>query len=313
MSEWYVSLFGLAGIVYALKLVTCTLFKIFYPYKLAVPKNLHQLAGANWAVITGSTDGIGKAYAFELAKRGFNLVLVSRNDEKLKATAKEISYPVEVKTIAFDFTNTDVTIYEDKLIKHLQGIEIGILVNNVGCSYDYPERLDLVAGGLPRLRDVCITNTLPIVLLSAFVLKQMAERKSGILIIIASAAAFQHVYNWGAYSASKKFVVWLSQILCKEYMGTGVTIQTVCPMMVATKMSRLRQSLMVPSAEVFARDALNTVGHISETSGYFWHEVQISYLFGLAPNFIFDLFAKRNAEMTKKKALRKLKEVEKLD
>lgn len=53
----------------------------------------------------------------------------------------------------------------------------------------------------------------------------------------------------------------------KEYAGTGVHIQTVYPMMVATKMSRLRQSLMVPEAGDFAREALNTVGHVSETSG----------------------------------------------
>ena len=43
-----------------------------------------------WAVVTGATDGIGKAIAFELASRGFNIVLVSRNAEKLNATAKEI-------------------------------------------------------------------------------------------------------------------------------------------------------------------------------------------------------------------------------
>jgi short-subunit dehydrogenase len=77
------------------------------------------------------------------------------------------------------------------------------LVNNVGCSYEYPERLDLVEGGLKRLSDVCITNILPIVLLSAFVLKAMVIRKHGIVINIASAAAYQPVRNWGVYSASK--------------------------------------------------------------------------------------------------------------
>jgi 17beta-estradiol 17-dehydrogenase / very-long-chain 3-oxoacyl-CoA reductase len=44
----------------------------------------------SWAVVTGSTDGIGKAFAMELASRGFNLVLISRNIDKLNATAKEL-------------------------------------------------------------------------------------------------------------------------------------------------------------------------------------------------------------------------------
>jgi 17beta-estradiol 17-dehydrogenase / very-long-chain 3-oxoacyl-CoA reductase len=46
--------------------------------------------GSVWAVVTGATDGIGKAIAFELASRGFNIVLVSRSSDKLNATAKEI-------------------------------------------------------------------------------------------------------------------------------------------------------------------------------------------------------------------------------
>lgn len=170
-------------------------------------------------MVTGSTDGIGKAYAKELAKRDFYLVLIARNEEKLKNVAKEIQevYPVEVRTLVFDFTCTDAKEYEEKLFKPLRDLEIGVLgkclleyltqkllsVNNVGCSYEYPERLDLVDGGIERLFNVCITNTLPVVLLSASILGQMVKRKGGIVINLASSAAYQTVYNWAVYSASK--------------------------------------------------------------------------------------------------------------
>jgi len=63
--------------------------------------------GSSWAVITGSTDGIGKAIALELASRGFNIALVSRNADKLNNTAKEIKDKykgVQTRQIAFDFT-----------------------------------------------------------------------------------------------------------------------------------------------------------------------------------------------------------------
>merc|ERR1712055_1211902 len=55
-----------------------------------------------WAVVTGATDGIGKGFSVELAKQGMNIVLVSRNMEKLKVVAKEIEEMSEVKTKVVD-------------------------------------------------------------------------------------------------------------------------------------------------------------------------------------------------------------------
>ncbi|KAI6190499.1 17beta-hydroxysteroid dehydrogenase [Aphelenchoides bicaudatus] len=311
MSELWLKAVGFAGSAYVVQWIFFTLFRILYPYKLAAPKNLKKLAGAEWAVVTGSTDGIGKAYAIELAKRGFKLILVARNEEKLKSVAAEIQgiHSTEIRTIVFDFTCTDVSTYEEQLLEHLREVEVGVLgkclnsINNVGCSYDFPERMDQV--GLELLSKVCITNTLPVVLMSSFLLGQMAKRRSGIVINLSSSAALQYVYNWAGYSASKKFVMWLSQVLRKEFAGTGITIQTVVPMMVATKMSRLRRSLLVPNAEDFAREALNSVGHVNETTGFFWHEIQITYLFKICPDWFFDIVARRNAKFVKQKALQK--------
>lgn len=57
----------------------------------------------NWAAITGSSDGIGKAYAMELARNGINVVLIARNEDKLKAVAKEISVLIEEAISEFYF------------------------------------------------------------------------------------------------------------------------------------------------------------------------------------------------------------------
>ena len=69
---------------------------------LRPPKNLKEYG--SWAIITGSTDGIGKAMAFELASKGLNLLLVGRNPLKLEATSKEIRdrLDVEVKFVVID-------------------------------------------------------------------------------------------------------------------------------------------------------------------------------------------------------------------
>ena len=90
-----------------------------------------------WAVVTGATDGIGKAYAVELAKRGLSVVIIARSVEKLAAVAAEIgaSTKAEIKTIVADFSQPS-GLYEriEKELQDKTGGEIGILVNNVGVS-----------------------------------------------------------------------------------------------------------------------------------------------------------------------------------
>lgn len=105
-------------------------YNIFYPFFVAPAADLHRLAGGKWAVVTGATDGIGKAYAFELARKGFNIIIVSRTQSKLDETSKEIKEKhstIDVKTISFDFTNSSVEDYEKHLINELKKYEIGIL------------------------------------------------------------------------------------------------------------------------------------------------------------------------------------------
>lgn len=82
----------------------------------------------NISVVTGSTDGIGKAYAKELAIRNINLILISRNLEKLESTKEEIlliNPKIEVKVITADFTEGENAFI--KIRSQLQDISVGIL------------------------------------------------------------------------------------------------------------------------------------------------------------------------------------------
>ncbi|KAL3076529.1 hypothetical protein niasHT_030924 [Heterodera trifolii] len=83
--------------IFGLLFLLCLLFKFLraiwrcvYPYFIARPKDLRRLVGAQWAVVTGASDGIGKEYAKQLANKGFNLMLISRSADKLKAVKEEI-------------------------------------------------------------------------------------------------------------------------------------------------------------------------------------------------------------------------------
>nr|KAF6484893.1 hydroxysteroid 17-beta dehydrogenase 3 [Rousettus aegyptiacus] len=133
MSEVLEQLLIFVGLLVCLVyLVKCVSFSkcIFLHFWNVLPRSFLKSMG-QWAVITGAGDGIGKAYAFELARQGLNVVLISRTLEKLQAIAVEIEVTTgsSVKIIQVDFTKDDIYEY---IKEELKGLEIGILVNNVG-------------------------------------------------------------------------------------------------------------------------------------------------------------------------------------
>uniref|UniRef100_A0A915PI57 Uncharacterized protein n=1 Tax=Setaria digitata TaxID=48799 RepID=A0A915PI57_9BILA len=283
------------------------LYNLFYPFFIARPVNLHRAAGGKWAVVTGSTDGIGKAYAFELARRGFCIVLISRTQGKLDAVKEELEKEcgVEVRTIAFDFSSGIVDEYEKIVLVVLRELDVGILVNNVGVSFSYPEVIHNVEGGLQTLADVDIVNTLPATLLSAAVLPQMINRNSGIIVNVSSATSYSPVGLLSVYSASKKYVTWLSNILQKEYAETNIIIQTVCPMLVTTKMSKVsRPSFFFVTAENLVKNAIRTIGVVDETTGCFPHQLQAEIIKNL-PDWVVVLYLSEKTKLVRKKALAK--------
>ncbi|CAG9531676.1 unnamed protein product [Cercopithifilaria johnstoni] len=295
---------GWIFLLYLLYRMATILYNIIYPFFIATPINLHKAAGGKWAVVTGSTDGIGKAYAFELARRGFSIVLISRTQSKLDAVMEELKKEceVEVRTIAFDFTSGSVSEYENKVLLLLKKLDIGVLVNNVGVSFSYPEVIYKAEGGLQRLADVNVVNTLP---LSAAVLPQMVERNNGIIVNISSATAYSPLSLLSVYSASKKYVTWFSNILQREYAQTNIIIQTVCPMFVTTKMSKIsRASFFFVTAEDFVKSAIQTIGIMGETTGCFSHQLQVEIIRNL-PEWIVVPYLSGQTKLVRKKALAK--------
>ena len=82
---------GQCALVYLGLSLTLKITSLVWRRFLASPINIRQKYAGKWALVTGSTDGIGKAYSFALAKRNMNIILVSRTQSKLDSTASEIS------------------------------------------------------------------------------------------------------------------------------------------------------------------------------------------------------------------------------
>ncbi|XP_069836195.1 very-long-chain 3-oxoacyl-CoA reductase-like [Dendropsophus ebraccatus] len=241
-----------------------------------------------WAVVTGATDGIGKAYALELAKRGLDVVLISRTLEKLKRVAAEIEKESgrNIKYIQADFTSGS-NIYQ-KIQQELKGLEIGVLVNNVGIKISEATTKFLDAPNLEKMLDSIINcNILSAVQMTRIVLPQMVQRKKGLIINMSSEVGNRPYPMALIYSASKVFVDFFSRGLHIEYKSRGITVQCVMPMFVSTDMTyKMKPNIFVKTADAFACEALNTIGYTERTSGCLSHSLQ-SYALNLVPDKVF--------------------------
>nr|XP_045379951.1 very-long-chain 3-oxoacyl-CoA reductase [Camelus bactrianus] len=238
------------------------------------------------AVVTGSTDGIGKSYAEELAKCGMKIVLISRSQDKLNQVSSEIreKFKVETKTIAVDFESEDIY---DKIKTSLAGLQIGVLVNNVGMSYQYPEYFLEIPDLDNTIKKLININVLSVCKMTRLVLPGMVERSKGAIINISSASGLYPVPLLTIYSATKAFVDFFSQSLHEEYKHKGIIVQSVLPYFVATKLANIRRPTWdKPSPEVFVKSAIKTVGVQSRTNGYLIHSLMASVI-SILPSWLY--------------------------
>ncbi|XP_067934952.1 very-long-chain 3-oxoacyl-CoA reductase-like isoform X2 [Watersipora subatra] len=306
----YSSTFALLGVGLCgwqlIKLI-CYILKAVRSFLLAPLLNLglQPKKLGSWAVVTGATDGIGKAYAIALAKKGANIVLISRTASKLDAVAEEISAVANVQTkcITADFSG-GVDIY-GSIYKDLEGLDIGILINNVGMSYEYPEYLHQVPNRDETFDRMLHINIFSVTFMTTMILPQMVAKRKGAIVNIGSASCFGFPLLT-VYAASKAYVDSFSKNLAVEYADKGITVQSIYPFLVSTKMSRTKPNFTAPPAQKFADSALSTLGLEPATTGYFAHWLLGSIYHELLP---FGMMMKLSYSMcqgVRAKALKKI-------
>jgi short-subunit dehydrogenase len=185
------------------------------------------------ALITGSSEGIGRSFAQVYAKNGHDLVLVARNKIKLEEFAQELKdkYAVNVDVFAADLIPVDAA---QKLFEAIteKDIKIDILVNNAGMMQ--VEKLN--ESDPQKLNNLIQLNIQSLVNMTQQFVNPMINRGQGKIVNVGSIASFMPTPNFAAYGASKAFVLSFSEGIAEEFRGTGVTVTCVCPGMTETKM-----------------------------------------------------------------------------
>lgn len=189
-----------------------------------MPTPLSPTTEGRWAVVTGGSSGIGRAHAFELAARGFDVVLVGRDQARLDSTAAELStrHGVVAEPATIDLSDDRAA---EALLAQLGDREVGVFVATAGTGAP-GDFTDVALDYYLNCVNVKVRNN--VALLHTFA-SGMRERGAGALLIISSTGALQGVASLSVNAASEAFLLSLSEALHDELRPHGVRVTGLMP------------------------------------------------------------------------------------
>lgn len=189
-----------------------------------------------FALVTGASSGIGTSLARALAARGIPVILCARSEEKLRSLAAEITSASKVRAevVACDLSRNEEPARVAAEVER-RGLVVDLLINNAGAGiYGH-----FGAQGPEREAEIVRLNVQAPVELTARFLPGMLERGRGVVLQVASTAAFRPVPWIGSYAATKAHLLSFTHALDTELQGTGVRAAVLCPGSTSTEFHRV--------------------------------------------------------------------------
>ena len=246
---------------------------ILYKKFIRKPLNLTERYGeGSYALITGATDGIGKEFCIQLAKLKFNLILVSRNIEKLKKVSDELKNKfINLQTILieFDFSKKfSIKDYEKIFLnnKEIKNLDISILINNIGIS----QRELFTNYSLEFIMDTININIVSQSLLTKiFINKLLNRNKKSAIISMSSYSATLPLILSSIYCASKIYDDYLIRAIAEENKGKNIDFLSVRPQYVNTpSRAEHKKEFKAISTEECVTGIFQDLGYETVTNGY---------------------------------------------
>lgn len=211
----------------------------------------------NWAVVTGASDGIGKAFAEQLAHAGFNLVIAARRKDVLEDIARDLAAVrgVEVRPVPCDLgTPAGVAVLEAAT----EGLDAGLLVAAAG----FGTSGEFLGSDLDAELAMIDVNCRAVTALVHAFGNRFVRRGGGGIVLLSSLVAFQGVPRAANYAATKAYVQTFAEGLRQELTGTGVDVLAVAPGPVQSgfgERANMQMGMAQAPADV-ARGALRALG-----------------------------------------------------
>lgn len=227
-----------------------------------------------WAIVTGASSGIGREYAFELARNGLNVVLVARRRQVLNALAEVLCNlaKVEARVVAVDLSTSDAV---SEIALRTFDLDIGLLVNNAGAA----QYGSFLRDSFQFHAQVLNVNVVTPIALARYIGGRLCARRRGGIIFTSSTAAALIPY-FATYASSKSCISNFAHLIGFEMRPFGVDVLCVEPGFVETEMGllmvrdidirRLSHGVRPVSATRVAQEALGKLGVASIlTPGWF--------------------------------------------
>ncbi|KAK5175177.1 uncharacterized protein LTR77_000314 [Saxophila tyrrhenica] len=247
---------------------------------------------ASWALITGSSDGIGKGFAEELCSQGFNVILHGRNEQKLNGVKAELErqWPKsQIKTIVFDSAK-DITNHEklEAMVRSIADLNITVLINNVGGG-PRPAFLTLAEFNNEGARTWIDTNVSFTVEITRLLIPVLVKRSPALMVNVGSYAGTEGFPYLSVYSGTKAFGESWTKAINLEMKAEGHKVEVFHLLVGAVQSgseAHRKLTLFVPSSRRFAADSLHKVGSgRSVVTPYVGHAMQVA-LFNAFPQII---------------------------
>ncbi len=212
-----------------------------------------------WAIVAGASEGLGEAFARELAARGVNVALVARREAVVRGLADDIAKTgVETRAIAADLSDRAGL---EAIVEQTRALDVGLLVYNAGQSFIGPFWQTSVDDHLKEI-DVNVRGPL---MLSHAIGARLRARGRGGIVLMSSLAGFQGTALVSNYAATKAYNTVLGEGLWEELRGTGVDALVCCAG--ATSTPNYQKSaptstggVPVQAPDAVAREALDYLG-----------------------------------------------------